>query len=293
MKTKICSNSSCKTEYPATTEYFNCDKNRNNGLYPLCKECRKKYYQDNKEQLIEEQKEYNKEYRQKNKEQIRKYQKEYYQKNKEQILENQKEYYQENREKRLEYNKGRKQKPALYDDYIHRLEWCEEVRRNKDDFNILEVICTKCKKWFIPTNQQIKNRIQAINGKERGNTENRFYCSDKCKNVCDIYGKKPTTLMKNHAIRSGRIPWHYLQRKVQPELREMVLERDDYTCQKCESKDSLECHHIKPVAYDPIESADMDICVTLCEDCHKKVHQLSGCTIGEIRENSVLQECYG
>lgn len=108
----------------------------------------------------------------------------------------------------------------------------------------------------------------------------------------EIYHQMPSTLMKNHAVRAGRIPWKHLDRELQGELREMVLERDDHTCQKCWSKDNLECHHIIPMSYDPIESADMDICITLCEECHKEVHQLPGCTLGEIKKNAVLQECY-
>ncbi|QIO25467.1 HNH endonuclease [Haloarcula sp. JP-L23] len=63
-------------------------------------------------------------------------------------------------------------------------------------------------------------------------------------------------------------------------LRERVLERDNYTCQRCgsESDDvrtqaevNLHCHHIIPKAAggpDVMENA-----VTLCERCHKRVHR--------------------
>jgi len=287
---KICIK--CKKELQATSEYFHRDKSKKDGLYPQCKECVKKYYQKNKEKILERHKN-NKEQRNRKTKEWHKnrpeYRKEWYEENKEQRKEYYKEWYKDNKIEKDKQNKEYHQKPALYNTYVHQIEWCEEVRRNTD---LLEVTCTKCKTWFIPTNKQIQCRIRAINGNVPGNTENRFYCSDKCKNVCDIYGKTVNTLMKDHAVKAGRVKWHDLQRELQTELKNMVLERDDYTCQKCESKDNLECHHIIPVAYDPIESADMDVCITYCEDCHKKAHQQPECTTGAIAKNSILQECY-
>jgi 5-methylcytosine-specific restriction endonuclease McrA len=71
---------------------------------------------------------------------------------------------------------------------------------------------------------------------------------------------------------------------VQHELRQMVLARDNYTCKNCGSKDKpLHCHHIYPASIDPIESADLDNCMTLCEDCHKEVHKKDGCRYSQLR----------
>jgi len=54
-------------------------------------------------------------------------------------------------------------------------------------------------------------------------------------------------------------------REVQPELRQLVLKRDNYTCQKCDKCNvELHCHHITGVEQNPIESADVDNCITLC-----------------------------
>jgi 5-methylcytosine-specific restriction endonuclease McrA len=63
----------------------------------------------------------------------------------------------------------------------------------------------------------------------------------------------------------------------------MVLERDGHQCIKCGSKEGLQCHHIDPVATNPIESADLDNCVTLCMECHREVHQKDGCRYGQLR----------
>jgi 5-methylcytosine-specific restriction endonuclease McrA len=170
----------------------------------------------------------------------------------------------------------------LYDTYAPKIEWCEEVRRNAEEPNILEVKCTHCGKWFIPKQRDVANRLQYLKGCE--NSERRFYCSKACKNACPLYDKSPETLMREDAVRSGRLKWLKMSREVQHELREMVLERDNYTCRKCGSKDKpLHCHHIEPVAINPIESADIDNCITLCEDCHREAHSKDGCGYGQLR----------
>jgi hypothetical protein len=167
-----------------------------------------------------------------------------------------------------------------YDTYAPQLEWCEEVRRNKEDRNILEVKCFKCGKWYIPKLSSVYNRVKAINDKING--ESHLYCSKGCKNSCSIYGKKTNELMRQDAIRAGRLSWLELDREVQPELRKMVLERDGYQCVKCGSVGPLHCHHIYPVAIEPLLSADVDNCVTYCIDCHKEAHKKDGCRYGEL-----------
>jgi hypothetical protein len=166
----------------------------------------------------------------------------------------------------------------FYDTYESQIEWCEKVRRNEEDSNILEVKCFKCDEWFIPKIWQVRNRIVAL----KGMSENHFYCSKGCRNSCSIYHKTPEQLMKEDAIRAGRLGWLELNREVQPELRKMVLERDGYQCVKCGSKGPLHCHHIYPVSTNPIESADIDNCMTLCIDCHKESHKIPGCSTGEL-----------
>jgi uncharacterized OB-fold protein len=104
----------------------------------------------------------------------------------------------------------------LYDTYAPQLEWTEKIRRNKEDQNVLEVKCFKCGKWYIPKRSNVKHRINSLNGKEG---HHRFYCSDNCKNSCSIFHKSADILMKEDAIRAGRLKWLELNREVQPELR--------------------------------------------------------------------------
>jgi len=169
----------------------------------------------------------------------------------------------------------------LYDTYSSQISYCEECRRSEEDINILEVKCTYCGKWFIPKRISVHNRIQTLKGNYSG--EHRLYCSTGCKKACPIYGKTPDTLMKEDAVRAGRLNWLEMNREVQPELRQMVLLRDEYKCVKCEDDEILHCHHIYPVAVDPLLSADIDNCITLCKECHKEVHKLPGCSYGQLR----------
>ncbi|MCP4761750.1 MAG: HNH endonuclease [archaeon] len=39
----------------------------------------------------------------------------------------------------------------------------------------------------------------------------------------------------------------------------------------------LEVHHIKGAAKEPLLANDIDNVITLCSDCHKKVHAEEGC----------------
>ena len=227
---------------PKTGEYY---KNCNS-----CRECHKEYYEQNKD-IIKEKK---KEYREQNKDIINEKKKEYYEQNKDKI-----------KEKMKEYDKSN----ALYETYKDKL---IGVDYKSDEEGYLLVRCKYCNKWFHPNNSNIKHYIQAGNG-----TKN-LYCSDGCKKSCPTY----RMVKYEKGFRQNT------SREVQPELRKLVLERDNWTCQKCgRSKDEdinliLHCHHIDPVKNNPIESADMDNCITLCKECHKETHRRKGCRYSDL-----------
>ncbi len=158
--------------------------------------------------------------------------------------------------------KGGACKYAYYKTYADKIEYAEEIRKNT---NFIEVKCAYCGKWYMPSVINVINRIGSLQGTKMG--ENRFYCSDNCKKECPIYGK--IKWPKGFKISSSR--------EVQPELRQLVFERDNWTCQKCGNNKSLHCHHIEGIRWEPLESADMDKCITLCKKCHKKAHELPDC----------------
>ena len=139
------------------------------------------------------------------------------------------------------------------------------MSRESKDGQSLEVKCKYCGKYFKPLTNSVKRRVRALKGLSKG--EHSLYCSDDCKNNCGTFRKKD--------FPEGLSP--ITSREVQPQLRKLVLERDNWTCQKCDRDKDLHCHHIEYVVDNPIESADVDNCITLCKKCHIKVHKQSGC----------------
>ena len=54
--------------------------------------------------------------------------------------------------------------------------------------------------------------------------------------------------------------------------RTSCLQRDDYTCQQCGSKERLEVHHWEPYRFSFDNS--LENLVTLCADCHDEMHAM-------------------
>jgi hypothetical protein len=145
----------------------------------------------------------------------------------------------------------------LYDTYAHQLDPYEQCQRNLDDPNILEVKCTYCGKWHVPTRTSVCNRIKSMDQGKGG-----FYCSNACKTMCPIY--KQVKYTKNNR------PQKY--RPHQIEWAKMIITLDDNICQLCGSSNDLTAHHIKPVSSHPHLSLDKDNGIALCKKCANWVH---------------------
>ena len=158
---------------------------------------------------------------------------------------------------------------ATFNTYKDQLIQAEDIKLDENGY--LLVKCTYCGKFHITTNGLANSRVSSLNGRVTG--ENRFYCSDGCKRSCPIFNQK--LYPKGLKIISSR--------EVQPELRKLVFERDNQTCQKCKSNENLHCHHFDGILFNPIESADIDNCITLCKNCHKEVHKQKGCTYNDMK----------
>ena len=247
--TKQCTK--CK-EIKPLSEFYK-DKNRKDGLYPQCKQCEKergrKKYNNSKEKI-----QYN---RNINKDKIRISNRLRYIKNSEKIKYDARIY---------------RNSPALYTPYAHQLT-IEESPRLAEDGVSLECLCKYCGDYHKPTNSDVLGRIKALHGRKDRTSSNNLYCSESCKQSCGTYNQKKYPKGFNEDNTS---------REVQPELRKLVLARDNYQCQKCgKGKDETElhCHHSEGVEINPIESADMDICFILCKKCHNDLHTESWCSM--------------
>lgn len=249
--------SKCK-EYKLWNEFTN-ETSSKTGKCDICKKCQQEYYQERKEERlqyaeqyrsdpvnIEKQKDYQAKYREDNKEKLRK--------------------------QKRECARKWLNKSAKYKTYAKYLTVLESPRETEDGY--LEVKCAKCRDYYIPTNQEARNRKDSLNGKRRG--ESRLYCSEECKENCEVYHQSSSPKNFKHKL-TGR--------EVDPVWREMVLEQDDYTCQKCgKTNVQLDAHHILPVVSNEILQNDVDNGITLCKECHKEIHQLEGCTLGELSQ---------
>ena len=229
---------------------FNKNRSAKDGFANMCKECRKLYRLKNKDYIIQ--------YRNQNKEKHKKQYKEYYQKHTKDVQTRCKKY---------------QQSLAKYNLYAHQLTVAEVVRLSDDGIS-LEVSCRYCGRYFKPTRRNVHSRIRAIN--TASGSENFLYCSKHCKEACPVYRQR--LYPKGFKLATSR--------EVQPELRQLTLARDNYTCQKCNKPAAviqLHCHHILPINESPVESADIANCITLCKDCHKEVHKLPNCSYHELR----------
>lgn len=162
----------------------------------------------------------------------------------------------------------------LYNNFSDKL--VEEIRRNKNDNNILEVRCSynKCNKWFIPRLGDVYHRIESLND-IKGIGESRLYCSDICKMKCSIFGLNYDPLEKK--INTNKI---YIEEEIQT-LNKFVMQRDNGLCQYCGEK-AEHVHHIRPKKLEPFFALDPDFAIAVCKDCHYKYAHKDECSTGNL-----------
>lgn len=163
----------------------------------------------------------------------------------------------------------------LYETYANKLKCSDAVLKIvQEGLEVLQVKCKYCDQVFTPSLRVVQNRLREL--KRVGRGEGNFYCSENCKKACPTFRQ----MKYPKGFKSGT------SREVQPELRKMVLGRDNYRCQICGKgleEVQLHCHHITGVEQNPLESADIDNCITLCKEHHKQVHTLPGCGYNDLK----------
>lgn len=110
----------------------------------------------------------------------------------------------------------------LYDTYGPQLLAFEEVRIHMLRigcvvYKALQVRCHEngCRKWFVPTLQQVDNRVQAFKGTYVGSRN--FYCSEVCKYSCCTY-RQQKYFRGQEGIESTSTRYHNRRRKQTPLL---------------------------------------------------------------------------
>lgn len=273
-KSKTCTK--CGKTLPANKRNFNIAKKGKYGLSARCKECMKLYYSERREIIQEKRKQYNLE----NKDKMRQYFKERYQRDKEKIKKQTHNYKiawrEKNKELISEYGKKYKAMSVLYTTTkIQELSKYEVIRNTQN--GLAEIQCAYCGRWIVPTIGQVDMRLGAINGTASG--ENRIYCNDNndsCKLACPTFHR----LLKPKDFKKAT------SREVNPLVRQMCFQRDNYECQKCGitiKESQLHCHHIEGAAQNPLISNDITNVITVCKQCHKTIHKKTGCTYQELK----------
>ena len=133
MKTRVCTK--CGEEKPETTEYFHRAKNRRDGLYTICKECKEKAVRKWQAENYEKVKERNRRYYAKNPEKVKEMVKRYKAENPEKVRKAVKRWCAENPEKVREAKKrqGKRQIDALAPGYL------KQLISNKYDIGFSEI----------------------------------------------------------------------------------------------------------------------------------------------------------
>lgn len=129
--------------------------------------------------------------------------------------------------------------------------------------------------WFTPTSSQIDNRIASLDRYGEGN--GYMYCSEECKQSCDLYGKRVSQLMITE--NDCKFPYTRVEYII---WREEVFKRAGYKCEYC-GQEAEDAHHSKPQKLNPGLALDPDYGIACCKKCHNKYgHSDRECTYGYI-----------
>jgi len=133
--------------------------------------------------------------------------------------------------------------------------------------------------WFTPIGNQLHERIYTVE-KPKGFGESNFYCSQKCKDVCPLFG------LRNDPLKDTELRYTYQEKQIfnNEVLKRQKKENGYNFCEKCYSIKDLHVHHEKPVKTYPLMALDPDNGIVLCENCHYKYGHKTGteCSTGNL-----------
>jgi len=167
----------------------------------------------------------------------------------------------------------------------------EELRYKpgKKDSKIIQAHCKnhKCKNskeqggWFTPNRMTITARARALDIHERGGSY--LYCSNECKNSCELYNIRPHRLA-NQFFKQCSIQNQFEYTNEEYSIwREEVMNRANYRCEYCDEP-ATHAHHIKTQKLEPFFSLDPDYGIAACEKCHYKHGHKDECSTGKLAQ---------
>lgn len=170
--------------------------------------------------------------------------------------------------------------------------WCNkpfvptQTRRQRTCVPCQTRACTQCGKQFRPKkkNQRLcsspcASRWNALNSEairsafEEGK---RATVRSRAEHLSQLYKGKPNLALRGRRrVENPQSATQEIRRGHEyTTWRTAVYERDNYTCQECNRRGNvlLNAHHVKPWATYPELRFDVNNGMTLCVDCHKRVH---------------------
>lgn len=259
-KTKICTKCGVEKEL---NEFHN-DKTRKDGKVSNCKKCVKQYQLDNFDAISQK----NKEYKRTHSEKYKEYNKRYHKENYSKIRERHKKYNELNKEAIAEYSriysKIARSEVVLFEIYKDSL--TVEESPIKDENGLLMCMCSKCKEYYYPKKSEVRHRVQALKGNQVG--ESKLYCSEKCKQECDVYWAQTIPKSLRSVVKQVRCHQH-INRKA---LLDLQIDECGYNyCEKCGKRfdaSDLALHHNIMVSLDLGMADDMSHQLLCCIDHH-------------------------
>jgi hypothetical protein len=190
--------------------------------------------------------------------------KEYVAKNKDVLSKKAKEYNKRNSKKLLADAKIYRNKLAMFKPFGSQLLPSDNPTDVKGK---LFVSCKKCGKSFRPTNMQCQNRIGASKTIKQG--DKNFYCSDNCRNTCDIFKVKSVPKSRRTKAQNDRL----CQRPVKQALLDLQCDEVGYHyCEICGDIIRVDLHHTQQLAEGGNEVNNAAGMMLECPRCHVKVH---------------------
>ena len=210
-----------------------------------------------------------KEYREKHREKYKNYNKEYHKNNFDSISQRHKNYRKENKDAISEYernySKATRESVAKYSVYANKLTVEEDSIEGENGELLCK--CSKCKEYFSPLTSDVRHRVQALKGNQPG--ESRLYCSEGCKQDCDIYHARALPKSQRNEAKQARCN----QKLNKEQLLQIQLDEFGYNfCDKCgkEFKQSeLIIHHNIMVSLDKNMADDMSHQMLVCKEHHE------------------------